>query len=80
MTKSLKKDSENTKGGINRNLLAGAIALVILVVVAGWYLDRQGRRNYAQIRTEGAIDLLDEWGRGTRSSRSSWATANVRAD
>ena len=77
MTKSVRNDSKNKKSGINKNLLAGAITLVILVVVAGLYLDRQGRRGLALARAEATVDLLDEWGRGGASQTRAALGANA---
>ena len=62
MTESVKSDSNNNTA-VNKNLLAGAIALVILVLVAGWYMDRQGRRRLDKARTIAALELMDDWGR-----------------
>jgi len=71
MTESVRNETEKKNGKMNRNLLAGAIASVILVVVACLYLDRQGRLELARARSEATADLLDEWGpRGANQARA----------
>ena len=51
---------ENTKG--NKNLLTALIALVVLIVVAVFYWDRQKLRDIQRAQVEIRGELLEEWG------------------
>jgi len=54
------EESINNNG--NRNLITMLIALIILVVVAVIYWDRQSQRNFRQAQAEIQTDLMEEWG------------------
>ncbi|MHC4172286.1 MAG: trypsin-like peptidase domain-containing protein [Planctomycetota bacterium] len=51
---------ENIKD--NRNLITALIALIILIVVAVFYWDRQKQRDFQQTQAEMQGNLLEEWG------------------
>jgi len=53
---------ENVNSGDNRNLITVLIALIILIVVAVIYWDRQNQRNFQQEAAEIQTGLLEEWG------------------
>ena len=53
---------QSVKGRSSRNLIAAMIAVVILAVVAGLYLDRQGERTLIRYRTEVSGNILEHWG------------------
>jgi len=50
------------KGEYNRNLITALIALIVLVVVAVFYWDRQKQRVLQQAQAEIQGELLEEWG------------------
>ncbi|MHC4123814.1 MAG: trypsin-like peptidase domain-containing protein [Planctomycetota bacterium] len=65
MKKDIKGDVEMEgilQGVNNRNLITVLITLIILVVVAVIYWDRQNKRKFQQAQAEIQTDLLKEWG------------------
>ncbi|MHC4075611.1 MAG: S1C family serine protease, partial [Planctomycetota bacterium] len=65
MKKDIKGDvemEEISQGANNRNLITVLITLIVLVVVAVMYWDRQNERNFQQAQTEIQTGLLEEWG------------------
>ncbi|TKJ33666.1 MAG: hypothetical protein CEE38_19970 [Planctomycetes bacterium B3_Pla] len=77
MKKDMKSDVQAQKvapdndGNDNVNLIAVLIALVVLVVVAAIYWDRQTNRNFRQARAEVQAVLVDEWGPQTQQQINS---------
>ncbi|MHC4088424.1 MAG: trypsin-like peptidase domain-containing protein, partial [Planctomycetota bacterium] len=53
---------ENAQDGDNRNLITVLITLIILVIVAVIYWDRQNQRDFQQARAATQKDILEEWG------------------
>jgi len=69
MKKDIKGDvelEENPQGGNNRNLITILITLVVLVIVAVIYWDRQNQRNFQQAQAAMQTGLLEEWGPGSQ--------------
>jgi len=53
---------ENINSDSKRNLITVLIALIILVVIAVIYWDRQNQRNFQQAQAEIQTDIIEEWG------------------
>ncbi|MHC4396157.1 MAG: trypsin-like peptidase domain-containing protein [Planctomycetota bacterium] len=62
---------ENVNNGGNRNLITILIALIVLVVVAVIYWDRQSRRIFRQSQLGIQSELLEEWGPQTQQQINS---------
>ncbi|MHC4638719.1 MAG: hypothetical protein ACYTBV_14655, partial [Planctomycetota bacterium] len=61
-TKSDVEMEESAQGGNNRNLITVLITLVVLVIVAVIYWDRQKEREFGQVQAEIQSGVLEEWG------------------
>jgi len=59
-------DNSQSGPGSNRNLLTVLITLIILVIVAVVYWDRQSQRNLRQAQAELQAGVLEEWGFGAQ--------------
>jgi len=53
---------ENSQGVNNRNLITVLITLIVLVIVAVIYWDRQKQRDFRQVQAEIQGGILEEWG------------------
>jgi len=70
--------AEPVKSKIDKNLLAALIALIILVAVAGLYLDRRGQRSLDRYGTGTSAELLAEWGPGAGRAQRARAALGIR--
>lgn len=61
-TKSDVEMEESLQGGNNRNLITVLITLIVLVIVAVIYWDRQKQRDFRQVQAEIQGGILEEWG------------------
>ncbi len=53
---------ENSQGVNNRNLITVLITLIVLVIVAVIYWDRQKQRDFRRVQAEIQSGILEEWG------------------